>query len=46
MVHSSKGSINNVGYQHAYEGAYEDSLEVDSLEYLLNDSNYIFPNYD
>lgn len=29
-----------------YEGAYEDSLEVDSLEYLLNDSNYIFPNYD
>ena len=29
-----------------YEGAYEDSLEVDSLEELLNDSNYIFPYYD
>ena len=29
-----------------YEGAYEDSLEVDSLEYLLSDSDYIYSNYD
>ena len=29
-----------------YEGAYEDSLDMDSLDYLLNDTNYIFPNYD
>ena len=29
-----------------YEGAYEDSLEVDSLDYLLSDSDYIYSNYD
>ncbi len=29
-----------------YEGDYEDSLEMDSLDYLLSDSDYIYSNYD
>ena len=29
-----------------YEGDYEDSLEMDSLDYLLSDSDYIHSNYD
>ena len=29
-----------------YEGDYEDSLEIDSLDYLLSDSDYIYSNYD
>ena len=29
-----------------YEGDYEDSLEMDSLNYLLSDSDYIYSNYD
>ena len=29
-----------------YDGDYEDSLEMDSLDYLLSDSDYIYSNYD
>ena len=29
-----------------YEGDYEDSLEMDSLDYLLSDSDFIYSNYD
>ncbi len=29
-----------------YEGDYEDSLEMDSLDYLLSDSDYIYSNYN